>query len=616
VCGIAGTVAAHGDAPAPAALEAMGAALAHRGPNDGTVSVWGRAGFSFRRLSIIDVAGGRQPIDNEDASVHVILNGEIYNYQELRAELEQRGHRFKTRSDVETVVHGYEEYGDAIVKRLRGMFALALWDEKRQRLLLARDRLGKKPLVYWCADGRLSFASEFQALLRDAAVPREADLLAIHHYLTYQYVPAPLTAFRGVRKLPPGHTLVFENGATRVEPYWTLPYREPLGLGLEDAAAEVRRLLRDAVRVRLMSEVPLGAFLSGGIDSSSVVALMSEFGRVKTFSVGFAEEGFDELRYARMVAQRYATEHQEFVVEPRAAEVLPRLVRHYGEPFADSSAVPTYYVSQMAAQHVRVALNGDGGDELFAGYDRYKVLRLFVALGGIPGVRRLGRAAAELAGGLLPPRAQRLLRVLSARPEETYARTVSYFLPEEKQALYGDAMRAASAGVDSYELLYERFREWAGADLLARTLHVDTLTYLPGDLLVKVDIAAMAVSLEGRSPFLDHPLVEFAARLPSSLKLSGGRGKHVLRHAVADLLPDEILARPKMGFGVPIARWFKGELREFSADVLFSRAAQERGLLRPEAVRAVWDEHQSGRRDRSNPLWALLCLELWFREFC
>jgi asparagine synthase (glutamine-hydrolysing) len=515
---------------------------------------------------------------------------------------------------VETVVHGYEEFGDAIVARLRGMFALALWDEKRQRLLLARDRLGKKPLVYCENAGRLSFASEFQGLLADPQVPRRPDLAAVHHYLTYQYVPAPLTAFDGVRKLPPGHLLVFENGQARVEPYWTLPYREPLALDEAEVASETRRLLRDAVRVRLMSEVPLGAFLSGGIDSSAVVALMSEFGRVKTFSVGFEEQEFDELRYARMVAERYATDHHEFVVKPQAAEVLPKLVQHYGEPFADSSAVPTYYVSKMAASHVRVALNGDGGDELFAGYDRYKVLRAFAALGNLPGVRGIGGAFARVGGGLLPPRVQRLLRVVSARPEESYARTVSYFLPEEKAELYAETMAAASAGLDSYEYLYERFREWERADLLARTLYVDTKTYLPGDLLVKVDIAAMAVSLEGRSPFLDHPLVEFAARVPSSMKLVGGRGKHVLRRAVADLLPAEILERRKMGFGVPIARWFKGELREFSADVLFSRAAAERGWFRPEAVRSVWDEHQAGRRDRSNPLWALLCLELWARQ--
>jgi asparagine synthase (glutamine-hydrolysing) len=615
MCGIAGIVAAPGEAPAREVLEAMGEAIKHRGPDDGTVTVWRRCGFSFRRLSIIDVAGGRQPIDDESGSVHVVLNGEIYNYKELRDDLERRGHRFKTQSDVECVVHGYEVFGDAVVERLRGMFALALWDEQRERLLLARDRLGKKPLVYRAARGRLSFASELQSLLRDPAVPRRANLTAIHHYLTFQYVPAPLTAFEEVQKLPPGHRLVFEKGAARVEPYWTLPFREPIKIDEADAASELRRLLRDAVKVRLMSEVPLGAFLSGGIDSSTVVALMSEFGRAKTFSIGFEEQEFDELRYARMVAERYGTDHHEFVVRPNAAEVLPKLVQHYGEPFADSSAVPTYYVSKIAREHVTVALNGDGGDELFAGYDRYKALRIYAVAAAVPGVQRLGGTLADVGGSILPARAQRLLRALSDNPEEGYARTVSYFTPEEKQALYADSMTEATRGVDSYQALYERYREWSAGDLLARTLYVDTMTYLPGDLLVKVDVASMAVGLEGRSPFLDHPLVEFAASLPSASKLVGGRGKHVLRRAVDDLLPAAILDRPKMGFGVPISSWFRGELREFSADLLLSRQASARGWFRPDAVTRLWEEHQATPRDRGNQLWSLVCLELWSRAF-
>jgi asparagine synthase (glutamine-hydrolysing) len=614
MCGIAGVVGAPGSSVCAATLEAMGAAIAHRGPNDGRVAVYGSAGFAFRRLSIIDVAGGAQPIDDESGRAHVILNGEIYNYLELRRELEQLGHRFRTRSDVESVIHGYEEWGEAVVSRLRGMFALAIWDEPRKRLLLARDRLGKKPLVYHLKDGRLSFASELQALLQDRQVPRSADLAAIHHYLTFQYVPPPLTAFDGVRKLPPGHLLVFEDGRARVERYWSVPFRQEPRIDEQEAAREVRRLLRDAVRVRLMSEVPLGAFLSGGIDSSAVVALMSEFGPVKTFSVGFREQEFDELRFARLVAQRYGTDHHEFVVEPHAAEVLPKLVRHYGEPFADSSAVPTYYVSQMAASHVRVALNGDGGDELFAGYDRYRALWLYRGMDRIPGAAQAARALAGVLGRSIPVRGQRLLRAVTASPEHSYGRLVSYFAPEEKHALYSDFMREQVGTLDSYECLYERFREWREAGLLERTLYVDTTTYLPGDLLVKVDIASMAVSLEGRSPFLDHPLVEFALGLPARLKLRNGRGKRVLRLALADLLPPEILERRKMGFAVPISRWFRGELRDFSADVLFSRTARKRPLFRAEAVRRIWQEHQAGR-ERSNQLWALLCLELWFRQF-
>jgi asparagine synthase (glutamine-hydrolysing) len=615
MCGIAGIVRAPGEAPSRESLEAMGCALAHRGPDDAALGFYGRAGFSFRRLSIIDVAGGAQPIENEDGRCHVVLNGEIYNYLELRAELEAHGHRFRTHSDVETVVHGYEEWGDTVVRRLRGMFAFALWDERRERLLLARDRLGKKPLVYHEAGGRLSFASELRALLQDPAVPREPSLAAIHHYLTFQYVPAPLTAFEGVRKLPPAHFLVFEDGRARVERYWSLSFQPPLAIDEADAASEVRRLLRDAVKVRLMSEVPLGAFLSGGLDSSSVVALMAEFGPVKTFSVGFEDEDFSELPHARQVAERYGTDHHEFIVRPRAADVVPRLVEHYGEPYADSSALPTYYLAKVTAGHVKVALNGDGGDELFAGYDRYKVLGLYQRLGELRTGRSISRALGRLGGRWLPARVRRLLHSVSARPEESYARTISYFTPEEKLALYTPEMRAAVGGLDSYQLLYRHYEDSDAPDLLGRTIYVDTMSYLPDDLLVKVDIATMAVSLEGRSPFLDHPLVEFAARLPSRLKLRGGIGKRVLRKAAGNLLPPGIVRRRKMGFGAPISRWFRGELRELVGSTLLSPTAASWRFFEPSAVRALVSRHGRGIADHGHQIWALLMLELWCRRF-
>ena len=615
MCGIAGIVVPPGNAPCRRTLEAMGQAQAHRGPDDAIVEVYGRAGLSFRRLSIIDVAGGRQPLSGERGDCHVVLNGEIYNHLELRADLERRGHRFRTRSDVETVVHGYEEFGDAIVTRLRGMFAFALWDADRERLLLARDRLGKKPLVYREAAGRLSFASEIQGLLADPEVPRTPDLAAIHDYLTYQYVPAPATGFEGVRKVPPGHLLVFEDGRARVEAYWSLRFQPTLQIDAQEAATEVRRLLRDAVKVRLMSEVPLGAFLSGGIDSSAVVALMAESGPVKTFSVGFEEDAFNELPYAREVAQRYSTDHHEFVVRPRAMDVLPKLVEHYGEPYADSSAVPTYYLAQVTAAHVTVALNGDGGDELFAGYDRYKLLSAYEALARVPAGGAGAQRLAEALGYLGPVRLRRFLQAVSARPEESYARTVSHFPPEEKDALYSAEMRERVGGLDSYRLLYDVYGGSDAPDLLGRTLHADTVTYLPGDLLVKVDIATMANSLEGRSPLLDHQLVEFAARLPSHLKLRRGTGKHVLRRAVADLLPPRILGRRKKGFGVPVARWLRGELKEMLTDLLLSPRAAARPFFRPEAVRRLCEHHVAGRGDRSNQLWALLMLELWCRRF-
>lgn len=612
MCGIAGLVVPEG-VPSRQTLEAMGTALAHRGPDDATVEVHGRAGLSFRRLSIIDVAGGAQPIANEDGTVHVILNGEIYNHLDLRAELEGRGHRFRTRSDVEVVVHGYEVWGDAIVERLRGMFALALWDESRERLLLARDRLGKKPLVYCEAGGRLAFASEIQGLLADPEVPRRADEVALHHYLTYQYVPAPRTGFEGVFKLPPAHLLVFEQGRSRVAPYWRLRYQPVRAISEEEAVCEVRRLLGEAVRIRLMSEVPLGAFLSGGVDSSGVVALMAESGPVKTFSIGFEEDAFNELPYARLVAQRYGTEHHEFVVRPQAAEVIPKLVEHYGEPYADSSALPTYSLARLTREHVTVALNGDGGDELFAGYDRYRLLATYAVLGRLPGGRGLFRALARRLGPRSPARVRRFLEAVSARPEESYARTISYFSPEGKRALYTPETRARLDALDSYALLYERYAASDAPDLLGRTLNVDTLTYLPDDLLAKVDIATMTASLEARSPLLDHHLVEFVARLPSHLKLRHG-GKYLLRRALADLLPPEVLQRRKMGFGVPIARWFRGELRPLLRDTVLSKAARARGFLDPAAVERLIVEHESGV-DHGLRLWALLMLELWFCRF-
>jgi asparagine synthase (glutamine-hydrolysing) len=613
MCGIAGIVGRPGEPPSREVLSAMGSALAHRGPDDATLALHGQAGLAFRRLSIIDVAGGQQPLHNEDDSCHLILNGEIYNHLELRRDLEARGHRPRTHSDAEVVLHGYEEWGDEVVPRLRGMFAFALWDDKRRRLLLARDRLGKKPLVYHEAGGRLAFASELGGLLADPQVPRQVDLDAIHQYLVYQYVPAPRTAFAGVRKLPPAHTLVFEDGAARVQRYWSLSFQPALDITLEDAGAEVRRLLRDAVAVRLMSEVPLGAFLSGGIDSSAVVALMAEFGRVKTFCIGFEEDAFDERPYAAMVASRYGTEHHEFVVRPHAAEVLPDIVAHYGEPFADSSALPTWYLARLTRQHVTVALNGDGGDELFAGYDRYRALAAYRALAHLPGRSLLGPVA-DAADGWLPARARRLLKAASTSPEMSYARTVSIFSPEEAAALYSPEMRRRSERASAYAPLLDVFAASDAPDLLGRTLHADTMTYLPGDLLAKVDIATMAHGLEARSPLLDHPLVEFAARLPSRYKL-GRTGKVVLRRAVQDLLPEAILRRPKKGFGVPLARWFRGELRGYLEETVLSSRAQSRPFFDPRAVAALVRAHGSHGRDYSAQLWALLVLELWSRRF-
>ncbi|MBK5257340.1 MAG: asparagine synthase (glutamine-hydrolyzing) [Vicinamibacteria bacterium] len=611
MCGISGVVEAEGS-PSRELLERMGQRIAHRGPDDGRVEVFGRAGFSFRRLSIIDVAGGGQPISNETGRIHVMANGEIYNYLDLRRELESLGHRFKTHSDVETLVHGYEQWGDDVPKHLSGMFAFAIWDEDRQRLLLGRDRLGKKPLLYAEAAGRLTFGSEFSAVLADPRVSRDVDRMAIHDYLTYQYVPTPSSGFKAIRKLEPAHVLVFEGGAARTTRYWQPSCTPRLDLSLDDAVAETERRLKESVRKRLMSEVPLGAFLSGGVDSSLIVALMSEFTQVKTFSIGFEESGFNELPHARAVAERYGTDHHEFVVKSNAAEVLPKLVRHYGEPYADSSALPSYYLAKLTREHVTVALNGDGGDEFFAGYDRYRALQYFKLARFLMPLAPVARALSHWR--VLPLRARRAFAGAGHDPREAYARLMSYFSPEQKCFIYSDEMRNEVNARDSFDWMYEFMRE-SGEPLGIRLLqYSDAMTYLPGDILTKVDIATMANSLEGRSPLLDHELVEWALRLPQTIMTGRTEGKLVLKTLARKYLPASVIDRPKMGFGIPINDWFAGELQPMARETLLSRRARDRGLFDPIQVERLISDHASGREVHGYRLWALLCLELWFCE--
>lgn len=611
MCGIAGVVEA-GGVPSRDVLERMGQSIAHRGPDDGKVEIFGRAGFSFRRLSIIDVAGGAQPISNETGRLHVMCNGEIYNYLDLRRELESFGHHFKTHSDVETVVHGYEQWGDEVARHLHGMFAFAIWDEDRQRLLLGRDRLGKKPLLYSESSGRLIFGSEFSAILADRRVSRDVDHLAIHDYLTYQYVPAPASGFKAIRKLPPAHILAFEGGVAKTSRYWQPSCTPRLDLTMEDAVAETERRLKEAVRKRLMSEVPLGAFLSGGVDSSLIVALMSEFTRVKTFSIGFEESGFNELPHARAVAERYGTDHREFVVRSNAAEVLPKLVRHYGEPYADSSALPSYYLAKLTREHVTVALNGDGGDEFFAGYDRYRALTYFKLARLLMPVAPVARALSRWPA--LPVRVRRAFAGAGHDPRQGYARLMSYFSPEEKARVYTPAMREEVQTVDSYDWLYTFMKE-SGEPLGVRLLqYADAMTYLPGDILTKVDIATMANSLEGRSPLLDHELVEWALRIPENISSNFSEGKLVLKALARKHLPASVIDRPKMGFGIPINDWFAGELQPLARETLLSRRARERELFNPGQVERLISNHALGREAHGYRLWSLLCLELWFCE--
>jgi len=633
VCGIAGVVDTRCRSVEPGLARRLCEVLAHRGPDDEGYYVNGPAALGQRRLAILDLAGGHQPMSNEDGTVWITFNGEIYNFRELRQRLEGLGHRFATRSDTEVIVHAYEHYGTGCVKELRGMFAFALWDQRARMLMLARDRVGKKPLFYAEVDGQWVFASELQGLLAHPGLTRRVDWTAVDDYLTYGYIPAPKTIFQGVYKLSPAHYLTLKLGAdgaggpeVRIERYWRLAYEPKLQLSVREAAEGLLEALTEAVRLRLVADVPLGALLSGGIDSSIVVALMSQLSDrpVKTFSIGFDEQEFDELSYARLVAQRYATEHQEFVVRPTALDVLPTLVRHYGEPFADESAIPTYYVAKLAREHVKVALNGDGGDECLAGYERYAGSEVADRYQRIPAaIRRLG---IEPLSRLIPegaPRrgrlrhARRFLQMAGQPAPERYQRWVGYLPRQQRAGLYTREFQEQLAGHQAEGWLLGIWEEVTreGLESLDRMLAVDVESYLPNDLLVKMDIATMANSLEARSPFLDHKVMEFCAQLPCNYKLSGLTPKYLLKKAGARLLPAETRKRRKMGFGVPVAHWMRGELRPWVEDVLLSPRALKRGYFEPEALRQLVRAHLDGRQEQSFELWALLWLELWHREF-
>ena len=626
MCGIAGLVDFDGVDASESLVRAMCTAMCHRGPDDeGVMAIprvampnQPRAVLGNRRLSIIDVAGGHQPIANEDGTIWTVQNGEIYNFQELRDRLEAKGHTFATRSDTEIIVHLYEEMGDDFVRELDGMFAIALWDDKRKRLLLARDRFGKKPLLYAEAAGRLWFGSEFQALLADPKISRDIDYEALDEYLSFMSVPAPRTIYRQIRKLPPAHVLVRDANGTRTSRYWSLEYQPKLRISEDEAAEEIRRLLTEAVRKRLISEVPLGAFLSGGVDSSAVVAIMAGLigDRVKTFAIGFDDPRFNELPHARRVAEKYGCEHHEFEVRPRAIEILPALVRHYGEPYADSSAIPSFYLAKLTRQHVTVALNGDGGDESFGGYGWHLGSRLAERWQQIPSPLRtvaetIGSSLAPLSSNRRSPIA-RLSRFMSAasHPRSTrYRQWLSVFTADMKRELYAKPYMKGADPIDAI------FAAAPSLDAVDALLRADIEWYLPTDLLVKMDIATMASSLEARSPFLDWHLAEFAAKLPSEYKVKGNTSKYILKKAVAGLVPAENMHRPKQGFAVPVGGWFRGELKDFLADHILSSRFTARGLFRADAVKRLFDEHQRGAGDHAHHLWTLLMLELWFREF-
>lgn len=625
MCGIAGQLFHDPSRPVDAAvLRRMTDVLRHRGPDDGGVWTEGAVGLGARRLAVQDLSPrGHMPMTNEDGTLRVVFNGEIYNFGELRDELLAKGHVLRSGTDTETILHLYEEHGVELLGRLRGMFAFALWDAPRRRLFVARDRLGKKPLFYRNDARAFWFGSEAKAILQDPAVAAEVEPVALHHYLTYGYVPSPFAAFRGMAKLPPAHYLTVTDGRVEVRRYWTLHYAPKATAREDDLAEELLHLLEESVRLRMISDVPLGALLSGGVDSSLVVALMRRLtsGPVRTFSIGFDQPAYDELPFAREVAERFATEHHELVVKPDAAAILPSLVWHYNEPYADSSALPSFHLCAMARRSVTVALSGDGGDELFAGYDRYLAMALAAPFDVLPtGVRAaLARGVRALVPGGSPKsalyRLGRLTESLPLAPAARYASWLTVFDAAGKADLYSDEFADALAGNDSLDVLAGAYRASEATDFVEATLDADRQLYLPDDLLVKMDIASMACSLEVRSPLLDHHVVEFAARLPRRLKLRGLVQKHLLKRALRGVLPESVLRRKKMGFGVPIDHWLRGELREMAYDVLLDPRALARGYFRPAGLRRLLDEHASGRAFHHHRLWSLLMLELWHRMF-
>lgn len=598
-------------------VHAMCRIIRHRGPDDEGVWVGAGVGLGMRRLSIIDIEGGRQPIHNEDRSVWTVFNGEIYNYRELREELSSHGHVFTTESDTEVIVHAYEEWGVDALSRLRGMFGLAIWDGRLEQLLLARDRVGIKPLFYAEHGGRLYFGSELKSLLTVPGLPATLDADALDHYLSFLYTPTDQSILRGVRKLLPGHVLLWRCGQIDMHQYWAPPTVERFAGRESDAVAGLQRVLLDAVKSHMVSDVPLGAFLSGGVDSSLVVAMMARQSgnRIKTFSIGFEDPAFDELDHARRVADHYGTDHHEFVVRPDGLGILDRLVWHFDEPFGDASAIPTWYVSEIARRHVTVVLSGDGGDELFGGYDRYVPHPRVTAFDRYA-PRPLRRVAGAVAGRLPHgTRGRRFLRHIGRDIHGRYLDAIRYFGDDEKPDLLSPDLRASLSRPGPEVRLGEHFRRYGGLPWASQMMRFDLETYLPGDVLTKVDRMSMAHSIEARVPLLDNDVVSFASSLPAALKIKHGRRKHVLKEVAAKLLPDGLVDRRKQGFGVPLAGWFRGNLRELFGDTLLSPTALQRGYFEAGFVTRLVNEHLSGRRDHSLRLWQLVVFERWHRQY-
>ena len=646
MCGIAGALWWNPSREISATtLQRMTDSLRHRGPDADGHYFWPTAGaarnaaatkastttsvsgvaLGHRRLSIIDVAGSAQPLGNEDNSVQITFNGEIYNYCELRTELINAGHQFRTDGDTEVIVHLYEQHGLDFVKHLRGMFALAIWDANRQRLVIARDRAGKKPFYYRMEDGRLSFASELKALLQIPDVPRTLNRQAVLQFLTLQYVPHPHCILEGFQKLPPATIGVLENGILSLHTYWSAPYDQPdlSRVTVDEWREELDATLTEAVRLRLRSDVPLGAFLSGGIDSTVICGLMqTQLDRpVQTFSIGFPIAAFDERAFARQASQHLGTEHHEAVVTPDALSILPQLIWHYDEPFGDSSAIPTMYLSRMTREHVTVALTGDAGDELFCGYERYRAVKLTGMADFVPPWARriassvISRLPTSVEHRSFRRRLKRLLESLAQDPERRYLNWITIFNSSRLEWLVTPELWALAKHEDPAECIISAFQQYPKRDFVTRTTATDLQTYLPCDILTKVDIASMAASLECRCPMLDHHVIELAARMPIEVKQTLKQSKKVLSETFSRLIPKDIQTRRKMGFGVPIDHWFRAELKPLLHDILLSSRCLQRGLLKEDSVRQLINEHTSGKFDHAYRLWNLLCLELWQRMY-
>lgn len=632
MCGICGKLSLRSDSVSEELIRKMCSVLVHRGPDDeGCVVLKSSAsrlhskninvGLGHRRLSVIDLSNaGHQPMVNEDGSIWLIMNGEIYNFLEFREDLIKKGHVFKSHTDTEVILHLYEEKGIDCLKDLRGGFAFAIWDENKQRLFMARDRLGKKPLFYRYKNQNLIFASEIKAVLQDPDVSVEVNRKVITDYLGYGYVPTPESMFKGIMKLPPAHFMIYEKSNIKIEKYWELDFSKKIKLSEPEYCSKIMDLLEEATRIRMISDVPLGAFLSGGIDSSAIVYMMSKLSPrpVKTFSIGFEEQEYSELKFAKIIADRFGTEHKEYIVKPNAVEILPKLVWYYNEPYADSSALPSYYVSKVTRQEVAVVLNGDGGDECFGGYERFMAARFAEYLNITPRflIKFIADRLPESLG--LKDFKTRLKRFLLMAPRpyrERHYNWVSIFRDEEKDKLFSNSFKDEMKNRDSFSYINNAFNRCKSKDIIDLVMSTDIRTNLLDDLLVKMDIATMANSLEGRSPFLDHKMMELAASIPSGVKIKGTRLKNILKKALSDGLPKEILSRGKMGFGVPIDKWFRNELKKYSYDILMNKKCIGRNYFKEEGIKRLLDEHYRCKTNNGAKIWSLLNLELWHRMF-